>query len=127
MLGARPQLHRPIPAGTQFGFWTVVTGVRVRWGGRWVLECRCRCGSAKHIRVDDLGKTRRCKACNDHHHPGVSESDCETMAELDALVAEQMQNLPSWWHDAAELQDKPPEPLTVTVVRLGRRHNGRVM
>jgi len=25
-----------------------------------------------------------------------------TMAELDALVAEQMKNLPDWWHSASE-------------------------
>ncbi len=55
----------------------------------------------------------------------------ETEADLDALIAEQMRNLPAWWHDARERQiDKRRDAAIVrlraqgvTVGELASRYN----
>jgi hypothetical protein len=126
-------------AGDRVGCWRVLTGNQFRFRGYWCVYCECECGHVAPIFVGRLKEMaakgcQKCasrktwlrrKASSDELNPPEDTTDFDTMAELDAFIAERMKDLPAWWRK--EVPEEKPEGWTPPLIRMARRHNGRSM
>jgi hypothetical protein len=137
-----PTTSRKEPqSGDRVGCWRVLTGNQFRWRGYWCVYCECECGYVAPIFVGRLRAmaAKGCRKCAarkawlrkaralDPNAPNLPSdtTDFDTMAELDAFIAERRKNLPSWWRK--EIPEETPTGWTPPLIRMARRHNGRAM